>query len=248
MRSPVIITGMPRAGIWLIAGAFDTAGAFGGDIDRKASSRNGETFENIDIRDRVERPLLEGLKCEARGLGQLPNVDRLKSLARSLNGGWAGLIDDIFTRQGRAASHRAEGARFVASPVACLLWPLWHSAYPDATWIFVQRPIKDIFESCRASGYLDGAHVRSNKSRRIRTEAELNELIAGYETCYDQMTEAGLSMYDIWPHEIFQGKLGVLMCIMEDYCGLTMSADVAEYLRPYLWKKGIHKFEERANA
>lgn len=245
MKPPIIITGTPRSGIWLLAGAFEAAQAFGGTLDWKGKQPGDG--ENIEIRDRLERPLLEGIGCEPRGYGMLPSVNRIKGLACNerfrLTSIWRETVDNIFTAQGCP-----DGAvRFIASRVACLLWPLWHAAFPEARWIIVRRDDADIINSCKATGFIESYRTAGESCRRVRTEKELRLLIDGYQERFGQMEHAALSLQEFWPQQLFDGKLDSLRIVLEAN-DLGWRPEVAEFVRPHQWKRGTLEVEGADHA
>lgn len=232
MRDPVIITGTPRSGIWLVAGAFDAAGGFGGLIDAA-----GER-ENTAIRDRLEQPFLEGLGCEPRGLGQLPHSEKILALVPEMREQWRSLVNDIFTKQ----DYHDHAERFIASQVSCLLWPLWHAAFPQAKWIVVRRTDVKIIAACQSTGFLKPHRRPSDTCHRFLTEKELVRLIEGYKLRFEEMQKAKLDVTEFWPKDIYEGKQGTLQAILESN-GLSWSPVVAEFVRPYRWAHGNLKTE-----
>ena len=236
MKAPVIITGTPRSGLWLVAGAFEASGCFGGNLD--LTMNHSSQFENIAIRDRLERPLLEGLGFEPRGFGHIPPTDQIEKVVPEIKDQWRSLVDYFFTTQ-----HQPDTVeRFIASQVACLLWPLWHAAFPDASWIIVRRRDPDILSSCRATGFVESRRPPTDICRRVRTDEELRLLIDGYKTRFDQMRAAGLKVSEFWPQEIFDGQLGTLQALLQAH-DLPWRSEVAEYVRPFQWKHGTLRSE-----
>lgn len=237
MRDPVIITGTPRSGIWLTAGAFEVAGGFSGLLDKSGTNVTGE-LENIGIRDRLERPLLQGLGYEPRGLGLIPATDEIEKLSDRMKTLWRQLVDDVFIKQNCPDN----AVRFISSQVACLLWPLWHAAFPEAKWIVVRRDERDIIASCHDTGYVQFYREPGDKSRRVRSDKELTELINGYKLRFQQMNQASLDLIEYWPQQLYDGNLAGLRNLLECH-GLSWRPEVAEFVRPFQWKHGTLEIE-----
>jgi len=237
MLDPVIITGTPRSGIWLTSGAFQVAGGFSCLLDKVEGHLTGE-LENMEIRDRMERPLLEGLGFEPRGLGQLPTTEQIQKLAPSMKDQWRFLVDQMFKQQ----NCQDTAVRFIASQVACLLWPLWSAAFPEAKWVIVRRNEADIMASCRATGFIQSYRNQGDSSRRVRSDKELHLLLDGYRTRFEQMQTANLNFTEFWPQLVYDGRLGPLQKLLESH-GLAWCPEVTEFVRPFQWKHGTLQIE-----
>jgi hypothetical protein len=242
MFDPVIITGTPRSGIWLTAGAFQVAGGFSGLLDKSEPRVTGE-LENIAIRDRMERPLLEGLGFEPRGLGKIPPAEQIEKLAAAMKDQWRLLVDQVFKEQ----NCQETAIRFIASQVACLLWPIWNAAFPEAKWILVRRNEADIMASCRATGFVQSYRSPGDSSRRVRSDKELRLLINGYNERFEQMKGRHLNVTEFRPQLVYDGKLGALRSLLESH-SLAWRPEVMEFVRPFQWKHGTLQTEGADHA
>jgi len=152
-ESPIFVTGVPRSGTSLVAGALGIAGAWLGRTVPGNQSNPKGYFEHTTIREKVIKPLLEGLQCDPLGvhrlpaLAQLPQVDNLKEVCRNLIGA-EGYSDD---------------ARWLYKDAKLsLLWPLFVDAFSGAHWVIVRRGRDDIVRSCLRADFM--AQHSSNKS------------------------------------------------------------------------------------
>jgi len=145
MEAPILITGCARSGTSMTAGILDRCGAYGGNLLMGHSRANRKSFyENREIRDNILKPYL--MLCGADPLGQkpLPQPQALLPLANLRS-----KIEQIFKFQGYK-----DGPWYYKGSKMCLVWPTFHTAFPEAKWVIVRRRDEDIVYSCMRTAFM----------------------------------------------------------------------------------------------
>jgi len=237
MAEPIIITGTPRSGLALVAGTVAACGGFGGLVEMGRPGAPG-SFENLELRESLERPLLKGLGCDPKGHGVLPALAIVRKLAEVLSGQWRKRTDRIFIRQSSREAvdySKPNFHPFISSQVAALLYPIWNRAYPKARFVIVRRMPQAVISSCQKVGYVKFARP---------DEQSWVAMVNHYAAAIDCMKEEGLDVFEIWPSKIIAGDFSDLPKLME-YCDLIYQKDrVKDFLLPIVWKAGSFKIRE----
>lgn len=215
-KSPIIITGAARSGTSMVGGVFNICGAFGGKMSGPNKNNQKGMFENAYIRDKVEKPYLRSIDMDEQGQDPLPDTDRLP-----IPSDWRETIEDVMLGEGYNG-----GSWFYKGAKACLIWPVWHYAFPDAKWIIVRRRTADIAESCLRTGFM---HKR-------RTFDDWVEWVNHHENEWVKMIKAGLNVKVVWPERMIKSNYEQMYEAIE-WAGLTWKPDeVIDFVEPKLWK------------
>ncbi len=152
--SPIIVTGCARSGTSLIAGVLAHCGAWVGDCTGPTSWNRKGQFENEFIRDRLTKPLLKSIGADPMGQYPLPEVEERN--LRSFGPEWRRKVLSAVLNQGYAGDvpWMVKGAK------ACLIWPVWAEAFPQAKWVIVRRDDERIIDSCMKTSFM-----RKHKTR-----------------------------------------------------------------------------------
>lgn len=192
---PILITGCARSGTSMVAGIVHLCGAWKGETTGASRHNAKGQFENREIRDGITKPYLRRIKADHMGQKPLPDTNNLMPYDLKSP------VLDIIRRQGYDGSTwMYKGAKL------CLVWPLWHQAFPDARWIIVRRPDKDIITSC-----LRTIFMRAYKDRR-----GWQTWVDEHKKRFDDMQFAGLDVYEIWSNEIVKGDLSDIRATVND--------------------------------
>ena len=126
----LLVTGIARSGTSLTARVLDACGAAFGQVN--------ELHEHPGVRDGLVKPYLHSAGADSLGQWPLPRMDELPPAPS-----WR---VDVLQRLGGATAFKCVKS--------CLVWPVWHRAFPDVTWIIVRRERERLIDSCLRAGFL----------------------------------------------------------------------------------------------
>jgi len=229
-RDPILITGAARSGVSMIAGVVSLCGAWGG-IKPGAADYDGRTsFENSEVAESIVKPFLRGIAADPNGQFPLPDIAKVADVPDSFTETWGRRVHRVWLGQGYAG-----GPVFYASPRTCLVWPVWHRAFPDAKWVIVRRNDDDIVRACTQTGFMK-AH---------KTDAGWRAWVDVHKQRFDEMIRAGLQVWQIWPQRMIRGHIGELRQLIADHLGLTWDETaVTDFIAPILWKGGVFQIAD----
>lgn len=214
-KSPIILTGCARSGTSMVAGVFNICGAFGGKLSGPNRWNQRGMFENAYIRDHVEKPFLRSIGMDPLGQDPLPDTTNLRCPMD-----WRGTVEDVMLREGYTG-----GPWFYKGAKACLIWPVWHMAFPKAKWIIVRRATRDIVNSCMRTAFM----------HRRKTEEEWLAWARHHEDKFVEMYKAGLNVKVVWPNRMVRGDYEQMFETLE-WAGLTIKRqEVIDFIEPKLW-------------
>ena len=215
--SPIFVTGVPRSGTSLVAGALGMGGAWLGRTVPGNQFNPQGFFEHSMIREKVVKPLLQGLQCDPLGvqrlpvLAQLPRVDNLRAICRSL----------------LEAEGYSDGARWLYKDAKLsLLWPLFADAFSGAHWVIVRRKSDDIVRSCIRTDFM--AQHSSDENLWIKWVEHYNQRL-------ELLLSSGNDCSEIWPQHLVQGDFSTLEQLMSRL-GLDWDEQrIREFILPGAW-------------
>lgn len=215
-KSPILITGCARSGTSLMAGIINICGAFGGKMSGPNNYNKKGLFENIAIKQQVDKGYLKSIGMDPKGQKPLPDTGNLP-----IPSNWSQQVENIMLAEGYK-----EGEWFYKGARSCLMWPVWHYAYPNAKWIVVRRKTADIVNSCMSTAFMNAYN---------HPEGWLN-WVHHHERCFVEMVEAGLNVKQVWPERMVRGDYEQVLEMIE-WLGLVWKPiDVMEHIEPKLWK------------
>jgi hypothetical protein len=189
-------------------------------------------FENSEIRNHVIKPFLASIGCDRLGQHPLPNIDTIRSIAFTDGYGrqWHNRIVSIAKSQGYPG-----GTWFYKGAKMCLIWPIWHVAFPKARWVIVRRVDDDIVYSC----------MRTSFMRAFKTEVGWYGWVNEHKARFDEMINAGLDVQQVWPQRIVNADFDEIKEVVGNL-GLQWRNDkIIEFVTPALWSSGaIEKIKE----
>lgn len=206
----VLVTGCARSGTSMVAGVLHTCGLnFGGPLVGPSPHNPRGFFEHRAIRQKVLKPYLEELGCDARGQRVLPPRGLLVHPTR-------------VARFRRAVLKRLGGAVAYKDAKVLLTWPMWKAAFPEARWVLVRRDAKAIVASCIRTPFMKG---RPFKQGWI-------EWVQDHEQRLADLKASGVDFHEVWPDptepEVFQS--------VAEWCGLIWDpVAVSQFLVPNAW-------------
>ena len=215
-RSPILITGCARSGTSMVAGIINMCGAFGGKMFGPNKWNQKGMFENMYIRDQIEKPYLRSIDVDPLGQNPLPETEHLM-----LPNNWKKQVHEVMIKEGYK-----DGPWFYKGAKACLIWPVWNYAFPNAKWIIVRRRSADIATSCLKTAFM-----------RAYTEYEdWIKWVNAHEKKWVEMVNAGLNMKIVWPERVIRGDYEQFYEVVE-WAGLKWKPkEVMDFIEPKLWK------------
>lgn len=143
---PILITGIPRSGTSMISNCLQQAGLWlGATIQPNGDNPRG-FFENREIRERILKPNLKVVGADPLGVLRLPDLAALAPDPKLRE-----RVLAIFSQQG----HDGQSRWGYKEPKLSLSWPLWAEAFPDATWVIVERDIEAVVKSCLNTNFMN---------------------------------------------------------------------------------------------
>jgi hypothetical protein len=221
MKNPIIITGCARSGTSLTAGVINICGAEGGEMSGATIYNKKGMFENADIRNNLVKPLLLSLGVDPMAQNPLPDVEQFKKIDGGI---WKSKVHNLLREQGVKKDERW----FYKGAKACLMWPLWNNAFPDAKWIIVRRRSKEIVNSCMRTGFM----------RAYNTEEGWQEWIQQHINRFNEMLYADLDLREVWPQEMIDGQFSEIKSVIE-WLGLKWNEEkIIKFIEPKYWNQG----------
>ena len=216
-ESPIFVTGAPRSGTSLVAGTLGIAGAWlGRTVPGNPSNPKGY-FEHTTLREKVIKPLLEGLHCDPLGvrrlpaLAQLPPVDNLSAVCRNL------LETEGYPYNTRWLFKDAK---------LSLLWPLFADAFKGAHWVIVRRGRDDIVKSCLRADFM---------AQHSSDENLWSNWVDQYNLRLDLLLHSGNNCSEIWPEHLIQGDLSTLEQLVTRLDLAWDAQRTREFILPGAW-------------
>lgn len=221
----ILITGPARSGLSETAALIDGAGAFGGDVQRYIS-RYHATYLNSSILYQIARPLMLELGVDKKGQEPLPDIEICHGRASELGHGIAEKIETILTDQ-----RYRDGPWYCHGAKICLVWPIWHAAFPKAKIIFVSRELDAHLKALRKTSYMQRCDTATGVLRK-RTDEFWLKWIAEHDHRRNEMRECEtLDMKVVWPDKAIAGDYSELQEMIK-WLGLKWNEKKARKL----WK------------
>jgi len=226
MQPPILITGAARSGTSLVAGIVNLCGAFGGVMSGPNSNNKKGMFENQEIRNRIVKPYLVSIGADRMGQNPLPDIARVRDSIPTEAARIRNAVLGIMERQGYSG-----GPWFYKGAKLCLLWPLWHAAFPDARWIILRRPDDDIIASC----------LRTSFMRAYHTADGWRTWLSAHKLRFDEMADVGCDIRVVWSNDVVTGRHATMHAIAA-CCGLRWNKQrVDAFVDPSLWHAPTEK-------
>ena len=222
MIDPIIVTGCARSGTSMTAGMINICGAFGGEMFGPNKFNQKGMFENIEIRQNVSKPYLRKIGVDPLGQKPLPNNRQVFEVSEN----------DVRNLRMRAqlimqAQGYIDGPWFYKGAKVCLVWYLWHRAFPDAKWVIVRRDSLDIAKSC----------MRTRFMRAYSDTPGWLRWIDSHQRRFDEMHAAELNVQEFWPSTVIDGDYAYAQDFIESL-GLTWKDSLVKaFVDPTLYRR-----------
>jgi len=179
MNGLVLITGCARSGTSMVSGVLSALGLdFGKPLHSKRRTYQPRGFfEHRHVRERVVKPMLKRLGADPLGQNPLPPRILRPSDREALALG---------LKVRRELGQRAQAYK---DAKVLLMWPYFHKAFPDATWVLVRRDRKAIALSCQRTPFM----------QKRSFLAGWLEWVDEHEARMDDLRASGARVLEIWP-------------------------------------------------
>lgn len=219
---PTFLTGAARSGTSMTAGIINLCGAWGGNLAGPTPSNKKGMFENREIVNSMMKPCLSALGFDPMGQDPLPtDVEVFK---RGDASKWRDSFRQIMSSQGYDGKQQL----FYKGAKMCLMWPLWHRAFPDARWIIVRRLDKDIVNSCMKTRFM----------RAFKDEIGWQGWVDEHLKRFQEMDAEGLDIREVWPQEMVSGNFKGIEFVVKELGLEWKEKEVIEFISPALWNGG----------
>lgn len=215
MIPPILITGAARSGTSMTAGIIHRCGAFGGRTSGPTAFNRKGMYENAEIRDDVVKPFLFLLGVDPKGQNPLPDVNRCKPITNLTN-----KIETIMKFSGYKY-----GPWYYKGAKLCLIWPTWHAAFPEATWIIVRRKDEDIVHSCMKTAFMNA----------FRKPVEWQAWVDVHKVRFEEMIKSGLNVTEVWPTKFVEGDVSEIKEVVQKLDLKWDEEIVQDFIAPELW-------------
>lgn len=222
MKDPILITGCARSGTSMTAGILHRCGAFGGRTTDKTPWNKRGQYENTEIRENVVKPYMVLNGADPLCQWPLPDVNRLIPLTNLRQ-----KIEGIMKWEG----YKEPRHWYYKGAKMCLMWPVWHAAFPDAKWIIVRRPDEQIIESCLRTAFM----------RRFQDAKGWQTWVDWHKQRFREMIDNGLNVTEVWANTMVEGDISAIGSFVREN-GLNWNKQaVKEFISPELWRGGNGK-------
>lgn len=220
-HEPILVTGAARSATSMIAGIVHACGAWGGRLSGPNRYNKRGMFENSDIRNTVVKPFLVSIGADKMGQNPLPDIDLCRKIAAVKGPEIRRAVLKIVDGQRYSGNLRW----FYKGAKMCLFWPVWHAAFPKATWVIVRRPDEDVVSSCVTTDFM------RKRNGRTGWQDWLNE----HKERFAEMQTEDLDVTEVWSNEVVRGDFGDIRRVVEK-ARLSWNGDaVKEFVDPALY-------------
>jgi hypothetical protein len=143
--APVFVTGLPRSGTSMVAGLLGLSGLWLGHTVPGGPENIRGFFENVILRERVQKEILRQGRFDPLGVRQLPPP------------AWHPLIKSLRAVVAAAlAAQQYDGRQTWGFKDAklTLTWRVWREHFPRARWVVVRRSSDEIVASCLRTSFM----------------------------------------------------------------------------------------------
>lgn len=223
-NQPILITGCARSGTSMTAGIIDLCGAWGGSISGPNKNNRKGMFENTYLRNHLVKPFLQSIDADPMGQNPLPDVEKCHLITINAIVNWRRKILEAIWNQGYTGNQPwyYKGAKM------CLIWPLWHKAFPRAKWVIVRRKSEDIVKSCLKTSFMHA----------YNREEGWYKWVDIHKDRFLEMEKAKLNIQYVWPQKMIDFDLGEMGITIAEL-GLKWNQEAIEdFIEPAYWSGG----------
>lgn len=214
MIPPIIVTGCPRSGTSLTCGLINQAGAFGGEMRGPTNHNKKGMYENRGV-VQIFKNYLHSNGYDPKAQSILPGPDTAPDypdLRRD--------VESIMKRDGYKG-----GPWFFKTVKGCHFWPVIVSAFPQATWIIVERPRDQVVRSLLKTPFM----------KAYDTWEQWEEYVKTHERRFDEIERNVANCFRVNSNRIVNGQYIEVRTVIK-MLGLEWDeAKVNEFVEPTFW-------------
>lgn len=187
------------------------------DSARRWSENPKGVFENVMLREHINKRILFDLGCDPLGVQKLPDLYKLPDIPN---------LSEIIEQIIRAEGYKENRRWLFKDAKLTLLWPIYKAAFPNAQWIIVRRNEEEIIHSCLRTFFMV-QHSRDPVFWKKWADEYLFRL--------DKLKESEVWWREIWPHDLVRGNFSALCQIVHDLELKWNELEVARFINPGYW-------------
>jgi hypothetical protein len=215
---PIFIVGLPRSGTSLVAGLIKTCGAWSGSTVPAGTYNPKGFFENKQIRDGINKPLLANLGGDEAGVTELPSLEDIP-LSISLRSD----IARVLAEQG----FTGRSPWMFKDAKLSLTWPAFAAAFPKARWLIVNRQIDDVVDSCLRTPFM---------ARHSKDPEFWREWAANYIYRIEALKASGAKFWQLDADLLISGELAQFQSVTRDLELTWNEKAIRGFISPNYWK------------
>ncbi len=220
--NPILITGIPRSGTSLVAGIIDICGAYGGEMIGACAANKKGMFENRTIRDDICKPYLSSIGADVKGQDPLPDMSKMQELKYGFISNWRKRVLSATGIDDETQVWFYKGAKM------CLMWPVWHLAFPEARWIVVRRNSEKIIDSCLRTPFMNAYKTRENWQKWVDVHLER----------FQEMKENNLKIFEIDSNGVVNGDFEQIKLFIQNSGLIWKEKEIQDFISKDLWHGG----------
>lgn len=220
-KSPIFVLGMPRSGTSMVAGALNICGAWtGSTVPADSASNPKGFFEHTILREHVTKKILTNIGCDPLGVRKIPpmelpgEVPGLKDLTRQIIES-DGYIND------RPWLYKDAKLTF--------LWPYFLKAFPDATWLIVNRDEEGFVNSCLRTHFM-----KQHSNDRSFWEQYAEQ----YRIRLEALKMQNVRVLEIYTPDVIDGNFESLKNAVSQLDLSYKENELREFISPVHWHGG----------
>jgi hypothetical protein len=144
-NAPVFVTGLPRSGTSMVMGLLGICGLWLGAVQSGGRENVRGFFENVVLRERVQKEILRQGRFDPLGVKRLPPAT------------WHPVIRNFHQVVGAALAAQDYDGRQIwgfKDAKLTLTWRVWHEHFPRARWVVIRRSSDEIIASCLRTRFM----------------------------------------------------------------------------------------------
>jgi len=143
--APIFITGLPRSGTSMVTGLLGASGLWLGATVPGGHENPRGFFENVLLREQVQKEILRRCNFDPLGVRRLPPRDWLPNIRN---------FRLVVTAALAAQQYDGGSPWGFKDPKTLLTWRIWNHHFPRARWIIVRRPSEEVIASCLRTSFM----------------------------------------------------------------------------------------------
>lgn len=202
----------------MVAGALGICGAWMGDTVPGGGIENPKGFfENIFLREAVNKQILAIAGVDPLGVKSLPNLGQLPAITN---------LDQLIKSNLQREGYDFQRPWLFKEPKLTLIWPNFAEFFPRAHWVIVRREKSQIVQSCLNTSFM----------KRQNNDPVFWQLWAEqYLVRLNILKQTELQWTEIWPQKMIDGDFSELKSLVLSL-NLNWRKDaLREFITPSYW-------------